>query len=329
MVTLWEDLIADPANAVQSLITSKTHESLRLEFKTKSDQSGDLNKDDKKNLGEALSGFSNSDGGILIFGIETKRDGEGEYASEFKPIYPLSALHSKIESLCSEYVSPSNITIEVTSVILQKDTGLIAIKIPRGDNRPYMSMAPNHQRYYKRTHDRFVPMEHYEVVDLVKISDSPTLECELRFLDRGSMGGNPTASLIFGVRNTSRVIAKYPFITYQSRAGLPRADRYGLDGNGKTGWPTLIGDPDEYATFLGRSDDVIHPGRVILVSQITIANEEMRGSFRDWPISSLKSGETIILAFDFGCEGCPTVRASYEFGREELLDRIVPPPRLS
>ena len=328
-MTLWEDLIADPVRAVESLIASKTHEGLRLEFKTKSDQSGDLNKIDRKNLGEALSGFSNSDGGILIFGIETEKDGEEEFASGLKPIHPLSAVRSKIESLCSEYVSPSNIKIEVTSVDLKEDTGVIAIKIPRGDNRPYMSMAPNHQRYYKRSHDRFVPMEHYEVVDLVKISDSPVLECELRFMDRGSMGGNPSASLIFGVRNTSRIIAKYPFITYQSRAGLPRADRYGLDGNGKTGWPTLIGDPDGYATFLGRSDDVIHPGRVILVSQITIANDEMRGSLRDWPISSLKSGETIVLAFEFGCEGCPTVRASYEFDRKELFDRIVPTPRLS
>ena len=329
MKNLWQDLVADAVIAVGALITSKAHEGLRLEFKVKSDQTGDLNKDDKRNLGEALSGFSNSDGGILIFGIETAKDGDGEFASGFKPLHPLSALQGKIESLCSEYISPPNVKIEVITITLQEDSGLIAIRIPRGENRPYMSMAPTHQKYYKRSHDRFVPLENYEVVDLVKISDSPSLECELRFMDRGSMGGNRMASLIFGVRNTSRIIAKYPFITYHARAGLPRPDRYGLDGNGNTGWPKLIGDPDGYATFLGRSDDVIHPDRVILVSQITIVDDEMRGSFRDWAIANLTSGETIVLAFEFGCEGCQTVRASYEFGREELFDRIIPPPRLS
>lgn len=183
MVSLWDDLKSDGIDAVNSLIAAKVHEGLRIEFKTKSDNSGDLNRDDKKNLGEALSGFSNSDGGILIFGIETARDGEGEFASGIRPLNSLSALQSKIESLCSEYTSPSNVKIEAVRIETDNDEGLIAILIPRGPNRPYMSMAPNHQKYYKRSHDRFVPMENYEVVDLVKISDSPELECELRFVD--------------------------------------------------------------------------------------------------------------------------------------------------
>ena len=48
-------------------------ESFELEFKTKEDdRSPSLSKGDKQKIGKELSGFSNADGGVLIYGIATR-----------------------------------------------------------------------------------------------------------------------------------------------------------------------------------------------------------------------------------------------------------------
>jgi len=57
---------------VDRFIQEKQEEHLTLEFKTVKN-AGLLDKNDKKNFAEALSGFSNSSGGVIVWGVETKK----------------------------------------------------------------------------------------------------------------------------------------------------------------------------------------------------------------------------------------------------------------
>ena len=53
-----------------------TREDLHLEFKEKADRrTPELDKNDAANFSKALSGFANSDGGVLLWGVSTDDDG--------------------------------------------------------------------------------------------------------------------------------------------------------------------------------------------------------------------------------------------------------------
>ena len=61
---------------IENFVNSKQEETLHLEFKTitKADLSM---RDDKRNLAIALSGFANSDGGLIVWGVDARKNDEG------------------------------------------------------------------------------------------------------------------------------------------------------------------------------------------------------------------------------------------------------------
>ena len=66
------------------LISDKTQEGLYLEFKQKADRSKpELEDKDRWQFSRAIGGFANSDGGIIIWGMETNKQ---EQAAKLKPI---------------------------------------------------------------------------------------------------------------------------------------------------------------------------------------------------------------------------------------------------
>src|SRR4051812_36896628 len=70
---------------IQRFVEERQDEHLSLDFKTPG--SGLTSGSDKKNLAEILSGFSNSAGGLTVWGIATQRDAAGrDVAAELKPI---------------------------------------------------------------------------------------------------------------------------------------------------------------------------------------------------------------------------------------------------
>ena len=77
------DAITD-ATALARLVDERVQENLYLEFKTKKDsRTPELDKSDSFQFSRALSGFANSDGGVLVWGVETDRH---ERARATKPI---------------------------------------------------------------------------------------------------------------------------------------------------------------------------------------------------------------------------------------------------
>ena len=57
-------------HVIDSFLRNGREEDLHLEFKTVSDNP--FNKDDRKNFAKALSGFGNSAGGLVIWGVEER-----------------------------------------------------------------------------------------------------------------------------------------------------------------------------------------------------------------------------------------------------------------
>lgn len=321
MVSCFED--------VEKLVAGGQVENLFVEFKRKHDPlSSDAQKGDRQDLGEALSGFSNAAGGSLIIGVSTETVSGTDVASEIVPMPNVAELADKYRSLAREYLAPENDNVEILAIEGQNGAGVIVVHVPVGSKRPYMSLAPNHQKYFRRSHDRFVIMEHYEVEDMFRLKTSPNLDLLLEFKDEGSIGGNPHHGLMFGVANNSRMTAMYPFLSYRWHHGLPTPCKYGLDGNGATLWKKQIAAASEAHTFAAGANEVVHPGQKVFVSKIKIMNFSTPNR-PEWAIDTLQPGQVIDLIFEYGCQDMPLKRVVVPFSKSDFLARRVPDPKLS
>lgn len=154
-VTTWSD--------VQALVDRKEEESLHLDFKQKKSASQvDLEIDDRKNLAKALSGFANTEGGVLVFGIETaKEQGAPDHAATVRPITNVKQFKARLESHISNLVDPP-VSADVRIIEDGTGHGVVLVFIPQSDGGPHRSMGPADvkDRYFMRLSDRTEPMPH-------------------------------------------------------------------------------------------------------------------------------------------------------------------------
>jgi predicted HTH transcriptional regulator len=73
-------------------------ETLHFEFKQKENPSNsNFEKIDKQNFGKLLSAFSNSDGGVIVWGVCTERNDDNiDVAKELKPISGIQKFFSQV-----------------------------------------------------------------------------------------------------------------------------------------------------------------------------------------------------------------------------------------
>jgi hypothetical protein len=302
----FDDLKQGGLALLEYAVAQRVEETYLLEFKQKHNASDvELHKDDRRALGEALSGFANAIGGTLIIGVRTERPNGVDRAVEYKPIQNVSTVAERYRAYVNDCVSPQIDGVRVCTLADQSGSGAIIIEVPQGSARPHMSMAPTHQRYYRRVSDSFVPMLHYEIEEMMRLKTSPSLDFIWKLQYGGSIGDNKTFSLVFGLRNFSKATARFPFISYYSGENKPRIAEYGLDGNGNTLWPNLGFGSSDAITFAGGADRVIHPGQQFFVSKLDYADQDDPRFARYWGISNLVADAEIELKFDYGCEDCP------------------------
>ena len=91
---------------IEAFVADKREEDLQLEFKTVSSSRME-NRDDRKNFAKALSGFANSSGGLIVWGINArKNERKVDCAFELKPIEDISLFYAKLNEFTGQFVSP-------------------------------------------------------------------------------------------------------------------------------------------------------------------------------------------------------------------------------
>ena len=157
---------------IEQLIDNAVPESLELDYKA----SPSLQKTDKskKEISKDVSAFANSSGGVLVYGVEENDRGipstidSGsnplEISKEWLEQVINSGVHPRIEDLHINQIERAN---------SEPRRVLYVVTIPQA-----MTRAPHQasdKRYYKRFNFESVPMEDYEVKDVLRRATSPDL----------------------------------------------------------------------------------------------------------------------------------------------------------
>lgn len=251
---------------ILDFIPNKQEENLNLDFKTINDANL-KNKDDKKNLSKSFSGFANSSGGLLVWGIDARKNEDNiDCACERKEISNLKLFISRINELTSRATYPIIDEIEHKPIYSNGNDGYAVTYVPECDSGPYMAKL-GEDRYYKRSGDSFYRMEHYDISDMFGKRRKPILILSGRFVQDGN-----TSTIFIGIKNEGRGIAKIPFLAF--KCPLPfKVSSYGLDGNGLIGLPKLFSyNHDLPNQFGGVENFVIYPNTTKEITKLVFDN---------------------------------------------------------
>jgi hypothetical protein len=307
------------AAEVRRMIATGAQEDLHLEFKTTA--SADFSdKNDRKNLAIALSGFANADGGIVIWGVDARRNAEGVDCAQGEKLVAKPALFlSRLSELSSDAVSPK--ADGIAHRVLQSRSGaFIASFVPASDGAPHMAKL-GEDRYYKRNGARFVCLEHYDLEDMFGRRPHPKLKVLTRVVGGGGMQAGEEEAingrLVISLENEGRGSARGPYL--EVRAQLPyTVDYFGIDGNRNEGLARIpiAGDPT-LVTYAGSLDVAIHPGVTLDVAAIPVSLNFLRGNAR--PVIDLH------VSVAAACDGVPLSRQSLTVTGATIAKELTPP----
>jgi hypothetical protein len=286
------------AATLDDWVSSQKQEDLHLDFKLMQ-SAPDFGRDDRKNLAKALSGFANSDGGLIAWGIDGRKNAECvDCAVGVVPVSNVGAVLSKLQSLTGEATVPIVDGVVHRIVPVAAGGGVVITYVPPSEAGPHMAML-GENRYYKRSGDSFYQMEHFDIADMFGRRVRPRLALSLSLTTGGasSGGGGRSAKVqaVVGIENSGRGLARFPLL--RIRPSTPYAvSPYELDGNGRSGLPVLVrsGSEPNWAAYAGGVDSVVHPGTTLDITLVRADVHESMSSFPDLLVEYVLAAEGVL-----------------------------------
>jgi hypothetical protein len=159
---LFERIKEQGELSINDFIEARASEELFLDFK-RSANNGDsrrLHQTDRNNLAKAISGFGNSSGGIIVWGVDCSEDHDGADVAKCKvPIQNVERFLSNLQGVVSGCTIPVHNAVEHFAVpIGDGEEGFVVTYIPSSLNSPHQAI--NGLRYYIRAGSDFLPAPH-------------------------------------------------------------------------------------------------------------------------------------------------------------------------
>jgi predicted HTH transcriptional regulator len=149
-------------------------EDLYFEAKTCSDP---FPEPDQRHLAEALSGFANADGGVLVYGLVAAGGDRttSDVVKRVEPIKSLKLLNSRLLALVGQLVEPpvAYVRVELREFDRQPHEGFVLVYVPPSDLGPHRSRKD--REYYRRHGYGFYRMEHFEIAEMFGRRRRPSL----------------------------------------------------------------------------------------------------------------------------------------------------------
>lgn len=283
-------------------------ERFHVEFKEKSDRRGaKLSDDDKKNLAKAISGFANSGGGVLIWGIENSTIAP-------KPITDIQKLVAALLSLAPQTIEP--VVPGIDGDWIPADTGNPSegfgiLYVPESSLPPHRVLLKYDgvkDHYFVRSGESFVIASHIHLEDMFGRRPHPELKFVAKFGQRGA------AAIIAGIKNVGRGIAKFPFLSIEVEHPYVISE-YGLDGNGHPGLPILVQDTrtSYRESFGGSASIVVYPDSELNVTMIRFD--------RHYSINPTAPIPDLEIRYSICCEGTQMLKGEERIHGDLIKER--------
>lgn len=261
---------------IKDFVEKQTTEDLYLEFKTANYPTE--TKFDNRNFSKCLSGFSNSLGGILIWGIGASKNKDGiDAANALKPIIGLIKFENHLKKIEGKSVVPLIEGVQYKRIEEEDNSnnGYLVVYIPQSEKAPHMAQFAD-KHYYKRSGESFYACEHFDIMDMLNRKISPKLEVEINvkkslYMHQGDKKYYKYEG-VFLIKNTGQVSIK--FLVVYLKVHLPFIlSRFGIDGNGNRGMkmmPTF----DSFKKYDSGSELVIHPETTLEIDKFEYTEQK-------------------------------------------------------
>ena len=302
----------------QKLLEYCTHvlgsvEGLHVDFKEKHNRSHEmLEDDDRRSLAKAVSGFANSGGGVLVWGIQDK-------TLSPKPITNIQLFVSSALELAPQVTDPvvegiDGDWIQSDAAVGKEGFGLVIIPeslLP--PHRVILNLQGIKNHYYIRSGGSFVVASHTQLEDMFGRRPQPKLALHAT-ITRGlnHVDGIWNLHVVLGIENKGRGTAKAPFLSVNVHSPY-KIHEYGLDGNRHFGLEEVRSSRGSNETKYGSSADVvIHSG---VIRDVTVV---------DVPAGKLlKLGTEVpdlVIDYKIAAEGTELIEAREVVRTRKLLD---------
>ena len=162
---IFEKIKKAGEQSIDEFIIDRKSEELFLEFKRSADNgsSSKLNDKDREHLAKAISGFGNSEGGVIVWGIDCSKDKDHADVARSKcPIQNVKRFVSWLEGIVSSCTVPPHAKVQHHDVIIDGKTGngFVVTLIPKSNHAPHQVVVYGKYHYYIRAGSNFVPTPH-------------------------------------------------------------------------------------------------------------------------------------------------------------------------
>jgi hypothetical protein len=255
------------SDEIRQLVADGREEDLHLDFKLVADPN--LSRDDRRNFAKAVSGFANSDGGLIVWGVDCRKNPDAvDCASNAPGIENPSQFHSRLTEFTASAANPSVSGVEHRKLpdSSDGDHGFVVTYIPASDGGPHMAKL-GEDRYYRRSGASFLKMEHFEIADMFGRRPHPKLTVSYK-ITKWPLGRPDSCRISLFLENRGKGSAQAPYLTisYPQPMGF---DDLGMDWTGNRGLPRPLSKIAQSFRFgASRLAPPLHPGVPLLVASL-------------------------------------------------------------
>ncbi len=149
---------------IQALLAAQVEEYIHVDYKAADALT--LAEGKKTEISKDVSAFANSDGGVIIYGVR-EYIGEKEHLPEkLDPVSRQQVSKETLEQIINQRVSPRIHGLLIHPIVVsdaRPDDVLYVVEIPKGNTAHQAS----DKRYYRRYNFLSIPMEDWEIKDII------------------------------------------------------------------------------------------------------------------------------------------------------------------
>ena len=221
---LFDRLRHGGTDALVALIDDREPESFFLDFKRSEDdgQGNKLGRSDNKNLSKAISGFANASGGVLVWGVDCRRDpASGNEVAIPHRLVDAKGFETRLQSAVSRSTIPAFGGVEFVSFPEAEGSlaGFVAMLVPQSSIGPVRAQVG--EQYYIRSGSDFVPVPHDVLAGMFGRAPQPRIDINLSQYQSMLVAQSDRLTVVFGIVavNLGSVLGERPYVSLAWEGG--------------------------------------------------------------------------------------------------------------